>query len=203
MTSRSRSVMQGGIGARSKDGRLFHAAANGIQVNLPSRGRRQDWIHHRVAGHRDWIDCCRGGIGDCGYQRFQSLQMCDTSGTHSDRSGANLYWTTASSSHSNTTDDAPDAGTAAASVMPQSHPLPFSKRASNCQRESAEDAANLLTSSSPGPSPTPSPLQIRTRRFPPSGSSVDATRVTGPRSEQRSEAAEAGSREVDPRTAPR
>ena len=35
-------------------------------------------------------------------------------------------------------------------------------------------------SSSPGPSPTPGPLQIRTRRFPPSGSSADVTRGYGP-----------------------
>ena len=36
------------------------------------------------------------------------------------------------------------------------------------------------TSSSPGQSPTPGPLQIRTRRFPPSGSSADAARGYGP-----------------------
>ena len=35
-------------------------------------------------------------------------------------------------------------------------------------------------SSSPGQSPTPGPLQIRTRRFPPSGSSVDEARGYGP-----------------------
>ena len=35
-------------------------------------------------------------------------------------------------------------------------------------------------SSSPGQSPTPGPLQIRTRRFPPSGSSADAAHGYGP-----------------------
>ena len=35
-------------------------------------------------------------------------------------------------------------------------------------------------SSSPGQLPTPGPLQIRTRRFPPSGSSVEAARGYGP-----------------------
>ena len=37
-----------------------------------------------------------------------------------------------------------------------------------------------VLSSSPGPSPGRGPHQIRTRRFPPSGSSVDATRGYGP-----------------------
>ena len=43
--------------------------------------------------------------------------------------------------------------------------------------------AETRLSSSPGQLPTPGPLQIRTRRFPPSGSSVDTARVTSPRSE--------------------
>jgi hypothetical protein len=58
-----------------------------------------------------------------------------------------------------------------------------SQQAPDANRDLTEwplSEAGMALSSSPGQLPTPGPLQIRTRRFPPSGSSVEAARGYGP-----------------------
>ena len=61
----------------------------------------------------------------------------------------------------------------------ETHPVRF-EFAANFTEFSLSDFPVHPLSSSPGQFPTPGPLQIRTRRFPPSGSSADAARGYGP-----------------------